>query len=231
MDTTKDYRKECEKGGHQKLIMTFYRIVGGMIGEALKNTTITPTQVTVLSFVVFGLSAISFSSGTQPQIIWGALLLQLGIILDHADGTLARLKNQSTHFGAFLDMNGGHFFRDVFIPFGITLGVYRQTGETSVWILGFFFTAAAVLHKLINNSINSSEQHVQAKQEKKKNANFLLAQFFCVALNKDLIITVCALAGQMHLALIVLNIYLWVCCFGFMFVYGKDALSFDKRKI
>lgn len=63
----------------------------------------TPNQVTMLSFAIGLLSAYCFAMGTFTQILIGALLLQLSIIVDCVDGELARYTRKFSKLGAWLD--------------------------------------------------------------------------------------------------------------------------------
>lgn len=64
------------------------------------KTGLTPNQLTVLIFLFSILAFPAYLSG----LYWlGALIAQLGSMLDGCDGELARLKNMSTPQGAFYD--------------------------------------------------------------------------------------------------------------------------------
>ena len=58
----------------------------------LKNTFITPNQVTYLSVLVGFASGYSFSQGSWASSLTGGLLLEFTLILDCVDGQLARGK-------------------------------------------------------------------------------------------------------------------------------------------
>jgi phosphatidylglycerophosphate synthase len=74
----------------------------------LKNTSITPNQVTYAS-IFFGLaSALCFSQGTVISMALAGLLLEATLVLDCADGQLARIKNSSSEWGRLLDGIAGY---------------------------------------------------------------------------------------------------------------------------
>ncbi len=66
----------------------------------LRNTGITPNALTYTGFILTALSALVIALG---YFVWGALLLIIAAAFDMLDGTLARVTNQSSTFGAFLD--------------------------------------------------------------------------------------------------------------------------------
>ncbi|NBV11861.1 MAG: CDP-alcohol phosphatidyltransferase family protein [Actinobacteria bacterium] len=63
----------------------------------------TPNQVTLISFAIGLYSAYSFAQGSFWWIFLGAVLLQLSIIVDCADGELARYTRKFSKLGAWLD--------------------------------------------------------------------------------------------------------------------------------
>jgi len=75
----------------------------------LKNTIITPNQVTYLSVLVGFASGYSFSQGSWLSSVTGGLLLELTLILDCVDGQLARAKNMASDWGRLIDGIAGYF--------------------------------------------------------------------------------------------------------------------------
>ncbi|MEM1623389.1 MAG: CDP-alcohol phosphatidyltransferase family protein [Sulfolobales archaeon] len=64
------------------------------------NLPITPNQVSVASFILSVLSAVSFAIGL-PAI--GGVIAEVSSIVDGVDGELARAKRMGSRFGSFLD--------------------------------------------------------------------------------------------------------------------------------
>jgi len=77
--------------------------------SVLKNTFITPNQVTYLSVLVGFASGYSFSQGNWETSIVGGILLELTLILDCVDGQLARTKNMASDWGRLIDGIAGYF--------------------------------------------------------------------------------------------------------------------------
>jgi len=74
----------------------------------LKNTFITPNQVTYFSVLVGFASGYSFSQGSWASSVTGGLLLELTLILDCVDGQLARAKNMASYWGRLIDGIAGY---------------------------------------------------------------------------------------------------------------------------
>ena len=64
---------------------------------------ITPNLLTFLTFISKIIASIFIAFGDRSMTIYGALLLQLGVLFDHMDGNLARYRNDITLKGGFLD--------------------------------------------------------------------------------------------------------------------------------
>lgn len=75
----------------------------------LKNTIITPNQVTYFSVLIGFASGYSFSQGSWVSSVTGGLLLELTLILDCVDGQLARAKNMASDWGRLIDGIAGYF--------------------------------------------------------------------------------------------------------------------------
>lgn len=106
------------------------RPVAKWIANALKNTSVTPVQVT-LWFIVSGIIAVL---AMRYQHFWIAtFFLILKSILDAADGELARVKNTPSYTGRYLDS-----VADIILNFCILLTIWSITSGSWIWaILAF----------------------------------------------------------------------------------------------
>ena len=69
------------------------------ISAWLARTPITPTQITVISFLIALLGAAFFTVDRRWTAVIGALLVQLSSVVDGCDGELARLRHLATARG------------------------------------------------------------------------------------------------------------------------------------
>ena len=138
MKFKKEYLKEDEKG---RIIASIYRYLGVAPALRLRNTSITPNQLSIIGFIFGMLSAFFFSVGSYPCLMIGLLTYQICIILDCSDGTLARLKNMTSFLGEWLEWVFD-LVREFFVIFGICWGLYRLNTNAMVWVLGFILCGA-----------------------------------------------------------------------------------------
>src|SRR3989344_3171334 len=64
-----------------------------------------------------------------------ATSVQITILLDHVDGAVARYTNNQTMVGSWFDKFSNKLYRFLFV-LGVTLGVYKTTGDPFYLILG-----------------------------------------------------------------------------------------------
>ena len=95
--------------------------IGAGLVKWLKNTPVTANQVTYVS-IIFGLaSAYAFSHGTVLSIIHAGFFLEITLILDCADGQLARAKGSASDWGRLLDGIAG-YIAYIAVVIGIMIG-------------------------------------------------------------------------------------------------------------
>ncbi|MCC6747503.1 MAG: NTP transferase domain-containing protein [Deltaproteobacteria bacterium] len=112
------------------------------ISARLANTPITPNQMTVAAFVVALVGVGLAGLGSHWAFALGAALVQLQSILDGCDGELARLRYQSSRFGAWLDTIVDDILGAGWLV-ALGLGGTRATGHWAYLAVG---AGAAFLH-------------------------------------------------------------------------------------
>ena len=107
-------------------------IVLGVIGDV---KWITPIGITLLSFLCKIFPAVLMLYSDRNLIIFAALLLQVGQVLDSMDGNLARYRNQTTLRGGFLDriLDGTGF---IFVMSSFSWLTYQKGNEPYYLLLG-----------------------------------------------------------------------------------------------
>lgn len=69
----------------------------------VNHTQISPNQITFVAMALRGVTVLSFATATRGGLLLGALTYCLAYVCDCTDGTVARLKKQSTELGRYLD--------------------------------------------------------------------------------------------------------------------------------
>jgi phosphatidylglycerophosphate synthase len=126
------------------------RPLASLIVRAVFKTSVTPNQLTLVSFILGLASGIAFLGGSHSFFILGGILLQLSSILDCADGMLARSKDVCTRYGALLDL-----FCDRIVDFcvltGIAFGWLRYSGNQKLFVaalisIGLYFLQVSLYY-------------------------------------------------------------------------------------
>jgi phosphatidylglycerophosphate synthase len=113
----------------------------------LKNTRISPNQVTLASLVVMaGAGAIFIFLPGHLWLIVAALVVELSFILDCADGMLSRARGTSSHLGHLLDFLVDEI-KAMMLYGCVTVRLWRDTADERyllVGIAGGFVIATAI---------------------------------------------------------------------------------------
>ncbi len=114
------------------------------ISRQLIKTPITPNMVSLFTLGLSLVAGAFFAFGGYWNCLIGALLGVWGSILDGCDGEVARLKLQVSDFGCWLDTICDYLY--YFVTFaGVTIGVVRSKGDSSLAEWGIAIFAGAIL--------------------------------------------------------------------------------------
>jgi phosphatidylglycerophosphate synthase len=166
-ESTFDYRKSLKKSTDPfinkiKFIDIYLnRPVASLIVRAVYKTSVTPNQLTYISFFLGILGAFFFSRGEYLYFILGGVSAQLCSIVDGADGMLARAKNMCSDYGSHLDL-----FLDRIIDFslfvGISLGAGHHFNDPHLLFLGVLSSG---LYLLQTNLFYITKNYLQVKDK------------------------------------------------------------------
>jgi hypothetical protein len=125
-----------------------YRPLAFLLVKGIARTEITPNQLTLFSLIVGVLGGVSYGLGRRPAVVLGAILYALSIVVDCADGQLARLKKNGTPLGRILD-GLIDYVVTVAVYIGLAVGLDPGPGRRTVWIL---LLAAAGLSNVVHSA-------------------------------------------------------------------------------
>ena len=153
--------------------------------EVLKNTFVTPNQVTYLSVAVGFASGYSFSQGTAVASAIGGLLLELTLVLDCVDGQLARAKKMASDWGRLIDGIAG-YFAYLAVIFGIMTG-YSEFRPALI-VIAVFTILRAISYDYCKQSLGTMvlqgfdgmdrERQNTIKKIRKNFSNVLIVYFY-----------------------------------------------------
>ena len=128
------------------------RPIEWQITKLLLSTRVTPNQVTYAAFFTGLCGSALIATGRRAGFIAGAVLAIFSSYIDGVDGMLARAKNLSSNFGAFLDLFLDRL-TDFFLYGAVVIGWYRFRGNFTLLIIGLvglaLFNLQIVLYYLV----------------------------------------------------------------------------------
>ncbi len=134
------------------------RHVSLFFSKYLARTCLTPNMVTVLTFFIALYCAYIVTQGGYLNFLIGGILFQLTSILDGCDGELARVKFQSSQYGAWIDTIFDNLSY-VLTLLGISIGCYRTESIPDIFhqvgfgalILGLIIFPTFYIYLQLNN--------------------------------------------------------------------------------
>lgn len=120
------------------------RPIAALLVRAVVRTSLTPNHLTIAAFIIGSVGAFFYLGGDHRSFVIAGILIYVSTILDGADGMLARSKNLSTRFGAYLDLYLDRVTD--FLVFGAMMtGYYYQSGRLGFYILSLIGLAMYML--------------------------------------------------------------------------------------
>jgi CDP-diacylglycerol---glycerol-3-phosphate 3-phosphatidyltransferase len=109
-------------------------------GAFLNRIGLTPNAITLLGLAGTSIGAYVISRGEMTQ---GGIILLLSVLVDALDGTMARLRGESSDFGGFVDSVSDRYAE--FITFGGLLYYFLSQENYAGVAVAFGATAGSVL--------------------------------------------------------------------------------------
>lgn len=110
------------------------------IGHFLNRTGLTPNAITLLGLAGTTLGAYFLARG---QMVLGGITLLLSVLVDALDGTMARLRGESSDFGAFVDSVSDRYAE--LVTFGGLLYYFLNVNDHVGALVTFWAAAGSVL--------------------------------------------------------------------------------------
>ncbi len=106
-----------------------------LVAKAVFKTDVTPNQLTGTSFAFALLAALAYLGGRPLFFVLGGCLTLVSTIFDAADGMLARSKNMTSRYGAYLDLFLDRI-ADFVVMAGATVGYFKYSRSYAFLIFG-----------------------------------------------------------------------------------------------
>jgi CDP-diacylglycerol--glycerol-3-phosphate 3-phosphatidyltransferase len=125
--------------------------LGDPLARALLRAHVRPNHLTMVGL---GVSILAAGALAQGRLRVGAVLLALAGLCDFFDGSLARLANSVSAFGAFLDSVADRY-SDLVVLLGVVLYYHRAADTT-----GVFLTMGALVGTIMTSYTKARAQSI-----------------------------------------------------------------------
>jgi len=125
-----------DKSNDGPISLYLNRPVSIRLSKILVNYPISPTLISLFSFLLSMMAAGMFALGGYAALALGGVVAQFASIIDGCDGEVARLKHQSSPYGGWFDAVLDRY-ADAFMLFGLTWHVYSTKANALVLFTGF----------------------------------------------------------------------------------------------
>ena len=122
------------------------RPVSRWLSRYLVRTTVTPNQISLISWLLSCVAAGLMAVSGYPALAAGGAMAQLASIIDGCDGEIARLKYSESEFGGWFDAVLDRY-ADAVLLFGLMWHEFAATGTNLSVVLGF----AAIVGSFLNS--------------------------------------------------------------------------------
>ena len=152
--------------------MYFRKISDILLRRIIKIKWITPNGITIFSSFIFIAGCFLLFINIPYHLYYAAFLIFIGYIGDLLDGDLARKRNISSAYGAYLDAVVD-VFKIYFITISLSIAVYLNTDKIIYIFLGFTACAAIFCRFYIKQYVSKMTLVNQIK----KNPRFIYEIF------------------------------------------------------
>lgn len=220
--------------GEMLLIQALYRTMGIPVANYFfARTNITANQLTLISALFGILSGVLFLQGHYPFILGGAVALHFSLLLDYADGSLAKMRGEQGVFGDWLDITMDRVV-DFSAIAGIIGGVYLGSGEPVVLAFGAVFIGARFLIDTTYALTLASYPFLKEKYKVTKNSKnriiVVLRQFFYARTSFLFGAVVFAVIDQMFWYIVLMAAYSVLWYFAILLSFFRSIRAFETNK-
>lgn len=123
-----------------------HKIARATIVRPLAKTSVTPNQVTTVRLVAGVGASMAVAQGSVEWANYGAVLFILSMLLDRADGDLARMTGRTSPGGHTYDLFADAFCNALIF---VGLGIGLRAGEFGLWAIPMGMLAGAAVATIL----------------------------------------------------------------------------------
>ncbi len=203
-------------------------------------SSITPNNLTVISFLIALISAACFYQGTWGYLIVGGFLYEISFALDAMDGTLARLKNKKSKLGTFIDPYFD-IWKGFILSNALILGQYYKNPDIhllflEIWFI-FIFLSQTLFHEFKQKAFADKKEEIikkiNTKISKISIKNKFLGKFtypFTIVEFQTIVFFIFPIFNNVKIGFIISSLMGTINMLLIDFLFILSLISYEKRK-
>ncbi len=221
-----DYK--LKKKSNNGIIYSLYWELGYLFAKIFKVLRITPNLTSIFSFLFFIASGYLYFKDSN---IVASICFIMAILMDCTDGKLARMTNNQSIMGIWLDYNFD-YLKPICIYPTIAFSIYFKSGDVYPIVAAFIAMQSTLIFAIIAQRWKMFDFGDEAKESYTSSSPLhkLLKQFYFIEGIEPLFALACAIIGRIDIYL-----YLWAAgitfaYLGSTFIFGSMIHKEDKKK-
>jgi len=218
---TVDEAYKLRKKANNGLVYAFYWHLSFLVARVSKRLSISPNTLSVAGLVFSIIATPFFLLGTDFGNITGSVMFFLAVLMDCADGKLARLTGNTTYMGIWLDFIVD-YIRRLFIYVPISYALFQATGESYFFLLGFLLTSLFLAYEVLKIRYDLFP-FAQTEQQSIRGSTFhkVVKQFVFIEGIEPLSLLLASIIG-------IISWHLWTWSFGAVILYVFVAVYYGR---
>lgn len=225
-----DEAYKLKKKNNNGIVYSFYWWAGYRFAYFFKFLGVKPNLVSVFSLLFYISASYFFIQTNTIMNVIGGFLFYLGVQMDATDGKLARLTNNTSQMGIWLDYNFD-YLRPLFIYPPIGFKMFYETNEAYWLIIAFVALAAIYVFTIISMRWDMFDFADKLKDNyvKKSKYHKFLKEFYFYEGIEPLFAILCALVIGIEYYLIFWVLWLVAMYLTSTYIWGKEIAKKDKE--
>ena len=231
LDSEEGARSKLLKKKNNGLIYAGYWHASMALAKSLSRWGVRANTISWLSLHFFIIGGVLFLQGTYMLGILGAVCYFLGFFMDTVDGKLARLSDDCSYLGVWLDSNVD-YLKYLFVYPPMALALFWNSGDFLPLVLAMFAVGISLVSDILSMKWKQFPLASQEKQRyaEESRAHKFLKEFYWFEGIEPLVLLAFAALGSLYLFLIFWTALVTAKYLAFTLLLGRAIARKDRER-
>jgi len=202
-----DENSKMTKKDRNGILYALFWYMSLVFVKIFKKLNVTPNQVTILGFLFYLTAGLCFWHASYGVNILGAILFNLGLVMDCTDGKLARSIGKTSNIGVWLDYNFD-YIKYLFIYPPMAMAIFRDTQDPKVFIFGCIIITTILTYIIITQRFGEFPfAHEETEEISRSPIHILAKQFYAYEMVEAVLLLLFAFLNDLFLFMLVWSVY------------------------